>query len=645
MTRYLANNCYCNGNLITEDLTINRSLHLQSLDINTLDADVVSAQSVLADDATIDDKVTCKDLDATGNIACSGTITALNANATNIDSLTVSTHAIDLNDQSVNSWQDLVDNHYINVPIPTDASVITEGSNVLYDDLHNSTGKIVSSDPIFFGDEPYHYCKQTTWSSTSRNTYQQPLIEVQLPTGTHTDLAYYNYNVHSYKLIPVKEDSEDSEYNVHDNSMYESVYNHHGKRYTYLHSDTHTSITLDNSDGDLIGIARLYNTTDLTTTYDVVVRAHSITINDEEIAMPFNLTHVAAYSYLKNDDSEFYPIELIVVSESSDAGEFWNICVIKNGEVVYTRTLTTADQVNDISWFKANYPCVFHVGSNDNTLMIVCHGNNGVNGKNYITHYTVAYTQGNDAPITPYNSFDVSSDAAWIGSYMRLKQYFTSDGLVILASDWNFDANNGDNDMTFEHYNNTYGFVEVINPLRSGTNTIERYYTPTSTQTGTNHNYIIKGIVDLAFSSDSSITGNDTNRYLIVFKMEDQNYAIWSWSTGSNNTITFNTGPSTAIYNNSARFVVVYNPTLPHQLINRIELCYCNWNCRSPYIVYSTASPYSNPHGPYDERSYFVAYYQLFNINHQTSSSSYIIPTYLTNNKALVSDGRIYNNS
>ena len=640
MARYLSDNCYCNGSLTANNIIATQSIIAPSIDIHTLDIDVVSSQSVLADDVTVDDKVVTKDLEATGNISCSGTITSLNSNCTNASALTLETSAIALADETVNTWQDLITNGYINIPTPTAASTITEGSNVLYDDLNNSTNKIISSNPLFYGYEPYHYCKQTTWPSSLHSDYQLPVIEIQHPVTDSYDFAYYNIKVNDYRMIPVKEDTS---YNIHDNTLYEDIEDHHGKFYKYIHSDSSTAINIDNSDGDFIGTLRLYNTSDQTITYDLVVRTHSIYVNDEELAMPFNLTNVACYGYYKKVDYVYYPIELIVVSTSSDAGEYWNIAVIKNGDIVYTRTLTTADQTNNINWFETCYPCVFHFGNNDNTLMIVCHGNNSVNGKNYITHYTVNYTLGNDAPLNTYTSFDISSDDAWIGSYMRLKQYFTTNGYVVLASDWNFDSYNGENNMTYEHYNGTYGLVEVINPYSTSAQSPLRWFTHTDVQTYTNHNYIVKGIIRFQFSADTSITGNNTENHILVYKCDDQNYAVWQWQLDYNHAITL-TEHSLPIYNNSARFNLIYNPELPHTLINRLHLAYINWNCRSPYIIYSTASPPSNPHNQYDSRTYYICYYQLFNINHQTDSASYIIPPYLTNNVALVSDGKIYNN-
>lgn len=657
MTRYLANNCYCNGNLITEELTINQSMHLENIDVHNIDTDVLSSQSVLADDVTVDDKVVTKDLDATGNIACSGTITSLNSNCTNASALTLETSAISLSSQTVNTWQDLVTNGYIN--IPTAASVITEGSNVLYDDLNNSTNKIISSDPLFYGNEPYHYCKQTTWPSSLHSDYQFPVIEIQNPVADYYNPAYYDVKYHNFRMIPVKEEQTDNAYTVHDNSLLRNITNAHGKRFSYIHSDTHTPITIDNSDGDLLGIIRLYNTSDQTITYDVVVRAHSIYVNNEELAMPFNLTNVAAYGYYKKVTVaeytyEYYPQELIVVSTSSDAGEYWNIAVIKNGEIYFTRTITEADKIDSIhEWQKYNYPCVFHFGNNDSTLMVVTKIYNTVSGRTGVTHLTLAYTQGNNVPLTRYDngSWDYTSDSTYITTRrMRLKQYFTTDGYVVLADDWNYDSNNGENDMTYEHYNGNYPVIEVIAPANEHSFDFSpaHWFIKLSTTQSIAHNFIVKGIITFQFTSTStSVPGNDDNHYLVVFKCDDQNYAVYSWSTGSNNDLTITTSTSLPIYNNSARFTVVYNPELPHELINRIDLCYINWNCRSPYIVYSTASPYSNPHNQYDSRTYYIAYYQLFNINHQapsSQSSAYIIPPYLTNNVALVSDGKIYNN-
>ena len=633
MATLLANDCYCCGTLKTENLEIKSNLIMDNLDIHNIDADIVSAQSLIGDDVTCD----------------RGDITSLQ------------TDTINLNNQSISVWQDLITNGYIDIPQPPDpptpptpsASIISEGQNILYDDINNSNNNIISSNPIYYGDEPYHYCKPTTWASSTKNTYQYPIIEIQNPVVDYYNPAYYNITYHNFRMVPVKED-EASTYNIHDNSLFENITNTHGKTYKYIHSDTNTLTTIDNSEGDFLGIIRLYNTTDRTITYDIVVRTHSIYCNDEELAIPFNLTNVACYGYYKSVNHEYYPQELIIVSTSSDNNEYWNIMVIKNGDIYFTRTITESDKpAVTYEWQKSHYPCVFHFGNNDNTLMVVIKSHYIDTNYNGINHFTLAYTQGNNVPLARYDnaSWDYYSNELYVGRRMRLKQYFTTDGYVVLADDWNYDADNGENDMTYEHYNGNYPVIEVITPANEHSFDFSpaHWFIKTSTQTTIAHNFIVKGIITFQFTSteSTSVPGNDDNHYLVIFKCDDQNYDIWSWSVGSSSStdLTITTNTSTPIYNNSSRFTTIYNPYLPHVLTNRIDLHYINWNCRSPYIIYSTASPYNNPHNSSDSRTYYVSYYQLYNINNSapsSQSSTYIIPPYLINNKCLCSNLKIF---
>ena len=613
MTKTLTDGCYCYGELITEDLTINHKLHMNDLDINNITVDSLDAESVMTTDLQAEDLIKTPNLDATN----------------------ISTDEIDLNSQTITNWSDIA--QYIPQPEPNPV-IINNGTGVLYDDIESSNNKIVSSDPVFYGNEPYHYCKKTINS----NTYCYPTIEMQLPSGDHTNVSFYNYNYHAFRVVEVMDnDNNENEYNLHENSLYTSIYNSHNKRYLYIHSDNgqaNNPTIIDNSLHDLVGVVKLYNTSDTTTTYDVVVRTHSITCNDSELAMPFNLTHVACYGYMNKINDDYYPVELIVVSTSSAENAYWNIAVIRNGEVFYNRTLTSSDILTNYEWTKSCYPNVFHYGNNDDYLMIVIKTHNTYNNTDWVNHFKVKYVDGNNAPISSYSSgsafVDYYSSNACISRRMRLKQYFTSNGLIVLADDWNFDADDGGNDMTYDHYNGTYGIIELINPFSEGASAATNYYTHTSVQTGTNHNYIVKGIMDLSFNTDSTITGNDTSLQVVIFKMEDENYTIWQIAAAASNGITI-TANSIPIYNSHACITTVAanNQTL--------RLHHCNWNCRSPYIIYSDVSCYVNPHGLYDNRTCYIAYYQVFNINNQTSNSSYILPPYLTNNKALCSNSEI----
>ena len=637
MASFLTDNCYCAGDLTTERLHVSQYATIKNIKL---------------DDLSIYD-LNCDNIEV-NNLVCNNELTTPSISTLDISANNINTNALSLSEQNITHWQDLIDNEYINIPsppvppTPSTNVIITEGTNVLYDDLHNSEGKIISSNPIFDKDEPYHYCKQTTWTSSTKNTYQYPIIEIQLPVGNESDVGYYNYNYHNYRMVPVKNDNADT-FNIHDNSLYENIYSNHGNTYRYIHSDSETAINIDNSDGDFLGIIKLYNTNDQSVVYNVEVRTHSIYCNNEELAMPFNLTNVACYGYYKRVEVEayqyeYYPTELTIVSTSSDNNEYWNIMVIKNGDIFFTYTIRDSDKpANTYEWNKDHYPCVFHF-NNNNTLMVIIKTHYTDSNANGIVHFILNYTS-SSASLTRYSSGSwdyYNTGSLYIGRRMRLKQYFDNDGFVVIADDWNYDADDGENDMSFEHYNGTYPIIEVVNPYNLSSQAPTHYRIQASTQTTIGHNFIVKGIISFKFSSDTTITGNDTWKYLLVYKCDDQNYDTYAWSTGSNDTLNITTGRTLPIYNNDARFAVIYHPEHPSSLINRLWLCYINWNCRSPYVMYCTSTPAGNPHGTYDSRSYFVTYYQLYNINNQTSSSSYILPSYLTNNKVLCSNNNIY---
>ena len=626
MTKTLTDGCYCYGELITENLTIKQDLRLNNLDISNITVDSLDAESIISTDITAEDKITAPIVEATQQLNANQiemndeTIQSWSDVGSHISSLSLSSlnatnitaGQIEMNDETIQSWSDI--GNYL----PLNNAVIYEGSNVLKDDLTNSSNKIISSNPNFYTEYPYHYAEGTAGFSL----YQPPIIENQRPWNDRTSIITNTADIHEYYKTPLIYVGNDVSYHV--NSILPNIEDSHGKTYTRIHTDSTTSATLQPV--DIIGFTRLYKTTNRDKHYDITVCKYQIFIDDAEIALPshIEIKHCLTYSRREQWGNYIYlNQELIVVAqvESNNPANdgYWWIIVIKDGDVSFIRKITEADKPgNNWGWLSSCVPPCFHI--TDTVLMIPIKTINTQNNATYLNFFTLDISQPPSQTLTLYNNGqnDLTDSDALITQYMNLKVFI--DPLlndIILMDDWNYEAQPYPTDVK-------PGLILVITPYHQTTHELLIWW---GHNTGTGWiNFVYKGL----------LTYNNT-WYVVIYNFDSGNHELREISLEVGNNIMFGgANPSTEIYN-SAKFRTITDNN------ENLYLNYCNWTERTPYIVYCSKTPQSDPTSVWDSitRRYSLTYYQIYNINQNHEDSSHPVPDYLKNNHVLCSNNNI----
>ena len=595
MARYLSDNCYCNGSLTansitTTELKANKAI-IPTVEIEHVDVDTVQSDYVYGTEEV-----------------GSGHIDAL--------------HTLTLANESIDHWQDVVDRGYVTtVPMH-----ITEGTGVLGNDIQDSTGKIVYSDPNIYSTTamPYRYIAQTNWNKAAKEIYQVGPVQSQRSTTDRSVMVYdttHNYYNTSQFI---------ANGTVFNNDVKQDIVTPRGKHYSWIHTDIDTTQELDNSNNDIVGFATLRKPA-YTTTYTVVVRSHSIDCDGVPLTSSDAITYVSCFGYRKATGNIN---QLIVVGISSQADEYYVITVVEGNAIIYNRTLTIADIPTDHQWTKEQYPNVFHVSNNDNTLMIVirCKVPYSSTTIESINHYTLDMTA-DPSPLTPYTSFDYTTTTASISLRMKFKQYVTRDNQILLADGWNWNYNNNNNAMT--NITSLYGAVELINPYDSTTGGPTRHYIHDTQQLSTHLNYFFVGLIDLSYDSS-----HYTDNYAVIFDMNYSKYYFAKYTVSADDDkLTLSTAMLPVNCNSDD---IGVSKTKVGS--TEVTLAYCNWNCRSPYLVYCNKGIGTKPTSSVSSRKYYIVYMQLCNLNHVNNDypNVYTIPPYLTDNCLYCNDGKVY---
>ena len=399
MTSILPDNTYCAGDLTTETLVVKKDMNVANVESERVVTDIVQS-----DYAYAHEEIGSSHVEAT--------------------------HTITLRNESVNQWQDLIDNGYVVIPQPTPVpTMMIQGSGIFYNDYQvsrNNPGSIIVSNWLNTRN-PYDYGHEMIATKGQQN------ISPSFAYSSNNSLYQYMDQAFNYTL----KDSETGSLSMLQVDTRPNLLDNNGVSHMYMWS-LHDPIAVPSS------VKYYYPALDdFSQHYPITIYTSNIAYgNGNMLWDDSQVTYVYATDGRLFEYDE-YMREIVAIGICQDG--YWNLVVLHGDDLVVNAMIGASDLQGLDTAYQYNkdiYPVAFHWAHNQLMLVVRAYEYDEQNQSTtiYRLHFIVDYSDPTNLSITLASDYTLTSGVECYIPLYEQPKVITYNQYVMIVSGHSFDT-------------------------------------------------------------------------------------------------------------------------------------------------------------------------------------------------------------